>query len=176
MAKRKNKKQISKAKVNYSLALAVSDRVQIENVRLVSCECFQTPNASIGKKKLNIDSKVRIEANKKNGFILVFPTFKLDGFSLEGNRKEPDIVIEATFVLIYKADSLRGLKKENFEAFGNINGIYNAWPYWREFVQNSVARMGLPPLTIPVFRLVTPRKTKKVKSKKAKKKVAKKTK
>jgi len=38
-------------------------------------------------------------------------------------------------------------------AFARTNGIYNAWPYWREFVQNMIARMNLPPLVIPVFRL-----------------------
>jgi len=37
--------------------------------------------------------------------------------------------------------------------FAETNGLYNAWPYWREFVQNTAARMSLPGLTVPVLRL-----------------------
>lgn len=41
-------------------------------------------------------------------------------------------------------------------AFARINGIYNAWPYFREVVQSTVSRMGLPPLVIPVYRVPSP--------------------
>lgn len=37
------------------------------------------------------------------------------------------------------------------ECFAKINGVYNAWPYWREFVQHCTTRMGLPPLTLPLM-------------------------
>jgi preprotein translocase subunit SecB len=32
-----------------------------------------------------------------------------------------------------------------------MNGIYNIWPYWREYVQTTTSRLGLPPLTLPVL-------------------------
>jgi hypothetical protein len=38
-------------------------------------------------------------------------------------------------------------------AFATINEVFNAWPCWREYVQNVVARMGLPSITVPVFRV-----------------------
>ena len=34
-----------------------------------------------------------------------------------------------------------------------INPISNAWPYWREFVQNMSARMGFPALTVPLLEI-----------------------
>ena len=43
---------------------------------------------------------------------------------------------------------------EELEAFGEVNAVFNAWPYWRELVQASLARMLLPPLTLPVFRVL----------------------
>jgi len=168
MAKEKDKKKGKRESgkvVDYKLAVAVSDQVSIENVRLIHCNCYQTPSAAQGKHTLEIDYETKAETDKKKGYVLVFPTFKLEAFPLAGNRKKPDLVIEATFVIIYKARSLKGLGEANFEAFANSNGVYNAWPYWREFVQNTVARMCLPPLTIPVFRLV-PEKIKKTKAKK----------
>jgi len=146
--------------IDYSMVAAVSDVVQISEVRLVKSQCFQTPAAASSKHLLDIQCRTRVEVDRKNSSILVFLDFRLMGFPTEGNRKEPNLMIEATFILIYKATKLRGLKKENFQAFADTNGVYNAWPYCREFVQNTVVRMGLPPLTIPVFRLITPAKAK----------------
>lgn len=47
-----------------------------------------------------------------------------------------------------------------FSAFANVNGMFNAWPYARELVHSTVARMGLPPMILPVYRVAseTPRK------------------
>lgn len=168
MAKKSKKTAKSGGAVDYNLAVVVSDRVSIENVRLINCDCFQTPAAGRGRHSLEINCETKAQADKKKGYVLVFPAFKLQAFPLEGKKKEPDLVIEATFLIIYKAKSLVGLGQKNFEAFGQTNGVYNAWPYWREFVQNTVARMSLPPLTIPVFRLLRA-KAKKRKTKKTKK-------
>jgi preprotein translocase subunit SecB len=158
-----NEKTESK-NVDLGAAIVVSDRVSIKDVRLISCNCLQTPSAVTGKHFLNIDCDVKTHVDNNKCFILVFPTFKLQAFASERKRKKPDLVIEGTFVVTYKAETLKGVTQNNLEAFSNANGVYNAWPYWREFVQNMVARMNLPPLTIPVFRLFTPRvegKTKK---------------
>jgi preprotein translocase subunit SecB len=165
MGKKSAKPAVLGATIDYALAAPISEQVSIRDVRLISSGCSQTPNARRGKHSLEINCEVRTQADKKKGYILVFPSFKLEGFPLERNQKKPDLLIEAAFVIIYKAESLEGLRHANFDAFAQSNGLYNAWPYWREFVQNTVARMNLPPLTIPVFRLL-PAKTKRSKAKK----------
>lgn len=43
---------------------------------------------------------------------------------------------------------------EDLEYAINIIPIPNAWPYWREFVQNMSARMGFPALTVPLLDIV----------------------
>jgi hypothetical protein len=40
------------------------------------------------------------------------------------------------------------------KAFAKTNGMLNVWPYWREYVQSATLRAGLPPLTLPLFRVV----------------------
>lgn len=154
MAKKNMKRRLIEKVIDYNLAEPVFSQVTIISVRLIKCNCFQYPSAGMGKHSLEIDCDTKVQVNKKKGGILVFPAFKLQAFFPESKKKEPDLIIEATFILIYKAKTLEGLKEENFKAFADTNGIYNAWPYWREFVQNTIARMGLPPLTIPVFRLL----------------------
>ena len=40
-----------------------------------------------------------------------------------------------------------------------INPISNAWPYWREFVQNMSSRMGFPALTVPLLEIAPKKAT-----------------
>jgi hypothetical protein len=66
---------------------------------------------------------------------------------------EPFFEVSARFELTY-------LVPENFEAtdaelkaFGDSNAVYNAWPYFREVVQSMAARMSLPSIVLPVYRV-----------------------
>ena len=43
---------------------------------------------------------------------------------------------------------------EEIEAFRASNAIFNCYPYFREYVQNTLSRMNYPPLSIPFLRLV----------------------
>ena len=153
--------------------LMVSDRVELKDVRLISSKCSQTPEATIGKKTYNINYSSKCQTDKKNGYIIVIPEFHFEAFSESKNQKSA-ILIDASFVLVYKINTFQGLTKIGFKQFANLNGIYNAWPYWREFVQNTIVRMGLTPLSIPVFRIVGPPKGRNIKQKVTKKKVKKK--
>ncbi|RME41901.1 MAG: hypothetical protein D6788_00185 [Planctomycetota bacterium] len=43
--------------------------------------------------------------------------------------------------------------EEAIAFFACTNGVFNLWPYWREFVQSMASRMGLPRLTVPTYRI-----------------------
>jgi preprotein translocase subunit SecB len=60
--------------------------------------------------------------------------------------------IEATYGLAYQVDTLDGITNEHIKAFGQFIAVSDLWPYWREFVQSTVGRMGLPPLVLPLVR------------------------
>ena len=62
--------------------------------------------------------------------------------------------IQANFVLDYSIDQSAldiAASDQYAEAFGKINGIFNVWPYWREYVQSVSTRAGLPPPTMPLM-------------------------
>lgn len=173
VAKKKVAKR-GKKKPGISPGLMVSDRVQIRDVRLISCGCEQKPAATAGKKSYDITTSTDVKSDESKGLIVVIVKFHFAA-SVEKQTQEPALTIDASFVLTYQIDSFDGLTQDGFKQFANLNGVYNAWPYWREFVQNTVGRMGLPPLTIPVFRIVespseakTARKTKKKDAQKGK--------
>ena len=42
---------------------------------------------------------------------------------------------------------------EQVKAFKDGNAIFNVWPYFREYLQSSLVKMGLPPLTAPFLCL-----------------------
>ena len=153
MAKKKVKTKALKKENKAVAGLLVSDRVQLKDVRLISCKCDQTPEAALGKKEYGINYSTEVQVDKKNGYVIVTAKFKFEAFT-ESKTQKPVILINASFLLAYKIENFEGLTQKGFEQFANLNGIYNAWPYWREFVQNTVTRMGLPSLSIPVFRIV----------------------
>jgi hypothetical protein len=39
------------------------------------------------------------------------------------------------------------------DEFGRHNVGYHVWPYWREYVQSTCARLGIPPIPIPMYRI-----------------------
>lgn len=55
------------------------------------------------------------------------------------------VEIRSAFEVIYQIEDRDSRGEDAAEAFTRINAIFNAWPYWREFVSNSVARTGSPP-------------------------------
>jgi len=97
----------------------------------------------------------RFEFSDKKDALGVIARFVLHAFGEgeEQQKKNSFLSIDATFFLLYRLDGAEGLDDMALSSFADLNGTYNAWPYWREFVQSITSRMDLPPLTIPVFRL-----------------------
>ncbi len=65
------------------------------------------------------------------------------------------------FLLQYRVpedrqDLAGALDREAVGAFAHFNSAFNAWPYWREYVQSMTQRLGLPPVTIPILRVPKP--------------------
>ena len=71
----------------------------------------------------------------------------------ESDKGKLQAEIRGTFELSYKVPDDESFSSEELEAFGQVNAVFNAWPYWRELVQASLTRMSMPLLTVPVFRL-----------------------
>lgn len=170
MAKKKTVKKrtmaANKNGISMKFAVKVSDQVDLHTVKLLACACKQETDCPSGQKTFDIQRTIRFDIKKEQKIIGVFTTFVLNAFGegVEQKKENSFLEIEATFLLLYNIKSLEGLDDDAFRSFSELNGVYNAWPYWREFVQNVTSRMELPTLTVPVFRIVPlkpPKKTKK---------------
>jgi hypothetical protein len=138
------------------LAAPISARVTIQGIMLVESNLRRTPDTLGTRSKLRVNIKVanvsyRIET--ESGKLIVLPTFELSAEREIDSEDPPFLSIRASFALEYTVESINDFGDENIRAFAETNGIFNAWPYWREYVQSTSARMGFPVMTIPVFRV-----------------------
>lgn len=95
---------------------------------------------------------VRSTWNPESQRIKVKVDFSFRAFFDESEDVQPPpLFVEVRFALSYVLTSTDGIDEQKVDAFGKMNGVYNAWPYIREFVQSTLTRMSLPALTLPVL-------------------------
>ena len=131
--------------------------VRIESVRL--CEAsFRSPVRpseiadAIGV-KASQDAAVA-ELPGDDGLFLVRTNFSMEVRGA-GDEEELQAEVRGAFELSYRLPTEESFSSEELQAFARVNAVFNAWPYWRELVQTALARMSMPVLTVPVFRLPT---------------------
>jgi hypothetical protein len=63
--------------------------------------------------------------------------------------------IKCSFRVTYQLEQDYAPAPEEIEAFSAANAVFNVWPYFREFAQNTSVRMGLPgEPTVPFLKLI----------------------
>jgi len=68
----------------------------------------------------------------------------------EGNPR----IVTADYRAVYKCSGDEELADADLAAYAYWNGVYNTWPYWREFFTSMTNRGGLGRHILPLF--VTP--------------------
>jgi hypothetical protein len=141
------------------LAVFVSRQVQIHSISIVETRASRAEDEQIARGGFSIKNEfANLGAEIRDNNISARIGFVLRTTRDGEVETDPVILIEAQFLLVYSVPSTEGIEDRNLSAFVEINGVYNAWPYWREYVQNVSVRMGLPPITVPVYRIPEPSK------------------
>ena len=83
----------------------------------------------------------------------VLVKYRVLGKTGPGEASSVLVRIVSTFELIYSLPEVIKPTPNEINAFCKTNAMLNSWPYWREFVQNTIVRTNMPPLTLPLFRL-----------------------
>jgi len=151
MAKKKKKElTAAKHKVKAAVDLApLARRVELRDLRLHNSACAVAPGAvRVPELKQTIKIETWPKTDRPN-VVAANIAFVLVGENPGGQEA---LRIEATFGIVYGVNSVDEFTSEQIAAVISPIGLANAWPYWREFVQSMTARMGLPPLRVPLFR------------------------
>lgn len=133
----------------------VIQAVQLEDVRLRSGHFSRRVSSpsEAGKVVVEISHSARAESLPgRSAFQVVF-----DGKAAlrpaEGESTEPALEVQVEIELRYAFPKGTEFTPEELAAFAGLNGVFNAWPYFREFLQSATTRMGLPQFVLPVFRV-----------------------
>jgi hypothetical protein len=132
--------------------------VEIDDVRLVEGSASTTISAAqVSASNLNLKNGARVVRELQGGAFGIQVTFEAQVVPQQPAGAGPAISFRVVHELTYKVPAGSTFATETLEAFARFNGIFNAWPYWREYVQSATSQMGLPRLILPVFRGAGPR-------------------
>jgi preprotein translocase subunit SecB len=148
---------IGQTKQDTEFAIALHQNAQIVDIRLARARAaadrpgtqFQEPIAA----SLSVKAK-QVEGPPGHLFIEV-------AFRLSGTRKQDEssgrmaVSVECTFEVIYQLKPDFTPTPEQVKAFKDGNAIFNCWPYGRQYVQDTIQRLGFPPLILPLLRVQT---------------------
>jgi hypothetical protein len=147
------------------LAFEFHTHAEIHSIRLRKARLVSEglPGTDSGPIELRLARKARrVEAPE--GIVRLEIDFRVEGrkgsgASGAGPRKSGLrlLLVECTWEADYLLAEGYQPAPETISAFKDGNAIFNCWPYFREFVQSAVARMNLPPLTLPLLRLLPKR-------------------
>lgn len=132
--------------------------VELRDVRLMSGS-VQTrirDASTVPDPQLKMRHGTKVIARKENGFLVaaMMRTEIVAGSSnKDATEAPPAVSMMVTFALEYWLPGASGFSDDVLGEFARVNGAFNAWPYWREYIQTTAARMNLPPILLPVFRV-----------------------
>ena|SRR5208282_717235 len=132
--------------------------VQLAGVRLSQLSASGSlPEGGIRNGAVEIAHSARVRDRSTDGFVVtatITVRFAIKGGGRKAaGRETTPLSLQAGFDLSYAVPHAKKFSATDLTRFANVNGVYNAWPYWRELVQSISVRMGLPALVLPVFRV-----------------------
>jgi hypothetical protein len=136
-----------------ALVTRVAMNVEIVSVDLIGAHFERrdddpigaAPPEAIPKMLIGVDWKIDDDAHVL-GCALTFATY------FEGLRAEPFSLV-AKFRLLYDVDPEFRPSALELDQFAHWNAMFNAWPYWREYLSSTINRAHLPQFVVPVMRV-----------------------
>jgi len=122
-------------------------QVELETMVLDSCS-VKTNRDNIGSDmKLDIRHKVDYAIEEETSAVI---NVSYDLTATKSTKK--DFALKLGCVYRVMLSSERPITDDFMEIFINVNIQMNTWPYFREFVQSMLQRIGYPPLTLPLLK------------------------
>jgi hypothetical protein len=129
------------------------------NLREIQATFVAEPDQSADAAKLLLAHEVRHsfrpKTDERPNELRVSAGFSV-GVTSE-NDDEKLFRMTLTFELVYFLPANMPDEAANhFDAFCRTNAMVHVWPYFRETVQSTTWRMGLPPFPMPLFKIRDP--------------------
>lgn len=134
--------------------------VELEDVRLVEVVARSGVRSreEAGKIEVVALHSARAPQGIHEGQFYVIASLEVRVTSSDAEPKRQPLTLKVEFELRYRVPPEFKATKAEIGSFAKVNGVYNAWPYFREYVQATMQRMNLPPVILPVYRIPPPPK------------------
>ena len=135
-----------------SLAAQVASRMRLRTITMIESNLIRNPLDDGGEGSLTCTHGYKAEHkyNESDKTLVAHVSFMASGGRADVEDDEL-FKVEAAFVASYAFSDDEPIAPEAVDAFAKLNGVFNCWPFWREYLQSSTVRMGLPPLTLPLI-------------------------
>ncbi len=126
--------------------------IRIDSIFLVNSSCRRSEGDPRSQSPLRISVDYDAKLSSKPG-----RAFSVDAslaLSMFGGEDASLLDVQATFRICYSMKEGGGPEKPSkskLDEFARKNGAFNAWPYWREYIHNTLARMEIPSIVIPPY-------------------------
>lgn len=121
--------------------------VELNTIILDSCMIKTNRNKISSNMKLDIQHKVDYTIEEKNSAVILS---SYDLVATKSTKKDFALKVACVYRVLFS--SKQPITDEFMEIFTNINIQMNTWPYFREFIQSMIQRVGFPPLTLPLWK------------------------
>ena len=155
---------IEQDEVEVRSAFELHRNASLELLRLAKASIVSTADLDGSGNRLVTDLSFKPAGVRQTKHQLVFGIdfeFKIQRHQGDSATGEEMVTVQCTFEATYALKPKFVAKAEQIEAFHLGNAVFNCWPFFREFIQNTVVRLNYPPPPVPFLRL-QPKPTKKV--------------
>lgn len=149
----------------YEMAATMAQYAMIQDVYMESCSA-ETLDSRVDLEDrednhVDVETSVFTEANYEAKEHTIWVKAECKALFIKDPdkllKKKKALSINVTFMLVYEYLVKGGPTEREFDkylrAFSNVNGVFNVWPYFREFVQTTTTRMGVPAYILPTYRV-----------------------
>lgn len=139
----------------YEQAYRISSLVEIRELFLAKASFVRREVAKGANYTVSLKQSASSFPEPESNCLRVKASFRFAAHEGENSGANDPVEVGATFEARYSLvkENMSDFTQEHYDAFARTNGIFNAWPYFREFLQSSLVRMGLPAFALPVLRL-----------------------
>lgn len=134
---------------------ALIRNIELNGIKLAETECKNFPRELGESGEINVQLKWSAKAVLRSAEAFSVLA-EIEALLTPSSGEADGARIWARFELRYSLRAKTDLNEGLLEEFAKTNGVFNAWSYWREFVQGMLLRMELPPVILPLYRMQTP--------------------
>ena len=137
-------------------AARISGCAELLDVRLVSMSAvslnFAAPDVALG---FQVEISPEVSHAEGAAALGVTVAFTVEVFEAdeEGERGTEVARIECRYAALFVCDLVPPAQPDEVDAFARTVGVMALYPYARAGIQDTTARMGLPALTMGIYRI-----------------------